>query len=230
MNFPFGITIQFRVGQILFKRQIFLCCSGEVVRLLSPTSLPMMHTFVALTALAGVVAGQSWSIGQQVQTTSGSVTGHASDWKPEVSEYLGIPYAEPPVGNLRFAAPKPLKSNKTISATKFGLGCPENIGGKAATMQGVGEDCLTLNVWTKPQEGSKTKAVMIWIYGGGFGSGKSSTPTYNGARLADEHDVVVVSVNYRVNAFGFPRAFFPGADLNPGLLDQRVGVEWARDK
>jgi len=69
---------------------------------------------------------------------------------------------------------------------------------------------------------------MIWIYGGGFGSGKSSTPIYNGARLADEHDVVVVSVNYRVNIYGFPRApFLP--DRNPGFLDQRLGIEWARD-
>jgi carboxylesterase type B len=70
---------------------------------------------------------------------------------------------------------------------------------------------------------------MIWIYGGGFGSGKSSTPIYNGARLADEHDVVVVSINYRVNIFGFPRAPF-APDLNPGLLDQRAGIEWMRDK
>jgi cholinesterase len=190
--------------------------------------LPTMRSSIALTGFASLAA--SWSIGQEVKTTSGLITGRASDWVPEVSEYLGIPFAEPPVGNLRFAAPKPFKSNKTITATKFGLGCLENIGGKAATMQGVGEDCLTLNVWTKPQEGAKSKAVMIWIYGGGFGSGKSSTPTYNGARLAEEHDVIVVSVNYRVNIYGFPRAFIPGADLNPGLLDQRAGVEWARDK
>jgi cholinesterase len=189
-----------------------------------------MFLLLALAALTGLVSSEAWSIGQQIQTTSGPVTGHGADWKPDVSEYLGIPFAQPPVGDLRFAAPKPFKGNKTITATKFGLGCLENIGGKAATMQGVGEDCLTLNVWTKPQTGEKAKAVMIWIYGGGFGSGKSSTPNYNGARLADEHDVVVVSINYRVNIYGFPRAFFPSADLNPGLLDQRVGIEWARDK
>jgi cholinesterase len=189
----------------------------------------MLSSFFALTSLAGIVYSQTFSIGRTVNTTTGSITGHAADWKPEVSEYLGIPYAEPPIGNLRFAAPKPLKSSKSITATKFGLACPENIGGKASTMVGAGEDCLTLNVWTKPQSGEKSKAVMIWIYGGGFGSGRSSTPTYNGARLADEHDVVVVSINYRVNLFGFPRA--PGLpDLNPGLLDQRVGIEWAKDK
>lgn len=187
-----------------------------------------MLSLLALTSLFGLVSSQTWSIGQVVNTTSGSITGHAADWKPEVSEYLGIPFAESPVGQLRFAAPKPLKSTKAISATKFGLSCPENVGGKAATMQDVGDDCLTLNVWAKPQTGEKAKAVMIWIYGGGFGSGKTSTATYNGARLAHEHDVVVVSVNYRTNIYGFPRA--PFAELNPGLLDQRLGVEWARDK
>ncbi|KAF2432318.1 alpha/beta-hydrolase [Tothia fuscella] len=187
-----------------------------------------MFLQLALVSLVGAVPSLAWSIGQQVNSTSGPITGHAADWKPDVSEYLGIPFADPPIGNLRFAAPKPFKSEKAINATTFGLGCPENVGGLAATMKNVGEDCLTLNIWTKPQTGEKSKAVMIWIYGGGFGSGKSSTPTYNGARLADEHDVVVLSVNYRVNIYGFPRAPF-AADFNPGLLDQRAGVEWARD-
>jgi cholinesterase len=187
----------------------------------------LSSTLFAFTTLAG--ASQAWSIGQVVKTTSGSITGHGADWKPEVSEYLGIPFAEPPIGNLRFAGPKAFKSDKNITATKFGLGCLGNVGGKASTMVGDGEDCLTLNVWTKPQTGDKKKAVMIWIYGGGFGSGKSSTPIYNGARLADEHDVVVVSVNYRVNIYGFHRAPF-APDINPGFLDQRAGVEWARDK
>jgi carboxylesterase type B len=199
------------------------------VSLLLATDSLTMHLFLLIISLAGAVSSQTWSIGKMVKTTSGSITGHAADWKPEVSEYLGIPYAEPPVGNLRFAAPKPLKSDKHITAAHFGANCPENVGGVAATMTTASDDCLTLNVWTKPQTGEKSKAVMIWIYGGGFGSGRSSTPLYNGARLADEHDVVVVSLNYRVNIFGFPRAPF-APDRNPGLLDQRAGIEWARDK
>jgi cholinesterase len=188
-----------------------------------------MLSFFVLNCLVGAASAQTWSIGQAVKTSSGTVTGQAADWKPAVSEYLGLPFAEPPVGDLRFASPKPFKSNRTISATKFGLGCLENVGGKAATMINVGEDCLTLNVWTQPQSGEKAKAVMIWIYGGGFGLGKSSTPMYNGARLASEGDVVVVSINYRVNIYGCPRAPFM-ADPNPGLWDQRLGVEWVRDK
>jgi carboxylesterase type B len=69
---------------------------------------------------------------------------------------------------------------------------------------------------------------MIFIYGGGFGSGSTQTQMYNGARLANEDDVVIVSINYRLNIFGFPKApFLP--DLNLGLLDQRLAVEWVRD-
>lgn len=120
-----------------------------------------MISALAFTALAGVVASQTWTIGQSVKTTSGSVIGKAADWKPEVSAYLGIPFAESPVGKLRFAAPVAFRGDGTITATKFGLGCPENVGGKAATMTDVGDDCLSLNVWTKPQIGEKAKAVMV---------------------------------------------------------------------
>ncbi|KAF1985683.1 alpha/beta-hydrolase [Aulographum hederae CBS 113979] len=72
-----------------------------------------------------------------------------------------------------------------------------------------GEDCLTVNVWSKPQSGEKAKAVIIWIYGGAFNAGRTSDPNYYGPRIADEHDVVV--------------------EKNTGLLDQRLAIEWARD-
>jgi len=120
-----------------------------------------MLSVLILSALTGIASCQTWKIGQQVKTTSGTVIGHAADWKPEVSEYLGIRFADPPVGKLRFAAPVAYKGNDTITATKFGLGCPENVGGKAATMADVGDDCLNLNVWAKPQIGEKAKAVMV---------------------------------------------------------------------
>lgn len=193
-------------------------------------------------------AQQSWKIGQIVQTSSGIITGQPSTWKPSVSEYLGIPFAQAPVKSLRFMAPVPLKSGDAINATRFGPSCPANL--KTGTTKAIrydgpygatllasmgqvedmfDEDCLTLNVWSKPQAGAKKKAVMVWVYGGGFGSGSTKNDAYNGARLADEHDVTVVSINYRVNIFGFPRGdFLP--DQNLGLLDQRVAVEWVRDK
>ncbi|KAF2430383.1 alpha/beta-hydrolase [Tothia fuscella] len=91
-------------------------------------------------------------------------------------------------------------------------------------------DCPFLNIWTKPQVGEKKKSVMVWIYGGGFNTGDSADPMYNGAVLASNQDVVVVvphSMNYRTNIFGFPGR--PHTDQNLGLLDQRLAVEWVRD-
>ncbi|PKS08110.1 hypothetical protein jhhlp_005385 [Lomentospora prolificans] len=210
------------------------------------------------SAVAGARDLPEWIPGQLVNTTSGPILGHASAWQPLVSEYLGLPYAQPPVGPLRFAAPQPYEPDGSspgpFVASEYGNSCPVNINSDpnatvsyrsfAETLLGrlaqlddtFSEDCLKLNVWTAPQIGldgqrgnkKSKKAVMVWIYGGGFNSGSSTNAGYNGARLAAEHDVVVVSMNYRTNIFGFPRAdFLP--DLNLGLLDQRLAVEWVRD-
>lgn len=90
------------------------------------------------------------------------------------------------------------------------------------------ENCLGLNIWSKANSTGPPKAVMIWIYGGGFAAGDTAAPFYNGAKLAAEQDVVVASIGYRLNIFGFPGA--PGlSDYNLGLLDQRLAVEWLRD-
>jgi cholinesterase len=89
------------------------------------------------------------------------------------------------------------------------------------------EDCLFLNIWTKP-ETQRKKAVLLWIYGGAFEMGGAMDPLENGASLASSQDIIVVNFGYRLNVFGFPGA--PGLKhANPGLLDQRLAVEWARD-
>jgi cholinesterase len=90
----------------------------------------------------------------------------------------------------------------------------------------IGEDCLFINVWTKPKTGTKLP-VMVWITGGAFTVGDSSWGLADGSTIAQKQDIIVVSFNYRVNVFGFPGA--PGVDANPGLLDQRMAVEWTRD-
>jgi cholinesterase len=89
------------------------------------------------------------------------------------------------------------------------------------------EDCLTLNIWTKPQIGDSKKAVLVWIYGGAFTSGSSDSSAYNGQHIVEQEDVILVSFNYRLNVFGFPGT--PNATQNLGLLDQRLAVEWVRD-
>lgn len=98
------------------------------------------------------------------------------------------------------------------------------------------EDCLTLNVWSKPAGNSTTddggdaglKPVLVWIYGGRFSAGTSNTPFYHGEFMADAQEVVVVTFNFRMNIFGFPGA--PELEVkNLALLDQRLAVSWVRD-
>jgi cholinesterase len=89
-------------------------------------------SLIASLLLASAVAAQAWTVGQVVDTVSGKVKGQASSWKPQVSEYLGIPFAQPPVGPLRFAAPKLFTSSAAVNATKFGPSCPQNVAGTLA--------------------------------------------------------------------------------------------------
>ncbi|KAF7904343.1 hypothetical protein EAF00_001677 [Botryotinia globosa] len=189
----------------------------------------------------------NWTVGQTVQTSSGPANGHPGLNNSQVSEYLGIPFAKPPVGDLRFAAPVAYDGTAIINGTNFGYTCPAQtttynatvIAQSDVTSTGLGivsllgdltaqsEDCLTLNVWTKPQTGDVKKAVLMWIYGGAFSSGTSATPAYNGQYIVEQEDVIVVTFNYRLNIFGFSGS--PDSPANVGLLDQRLAVEWVRD-
>lgn len=180
---------------------------------------------LATAATAAALAVQpksrqtSWTTGQMVQTTSGDVQGHAAANRTEVSEYLGIPFVQPPVGDLRFTRPAPITETKAINGSNFGYSCPgpqiyrveANATGVTAAANWVldqwnevgqtfSEDCLTLNVWTKPQTGEARKAVMLYFYGGGFYTGSSAVPLYNGQVFADEQDVVLVSANRKLSA------------------------------
>jgi carboxylesterase type B len=125
----------------------------------------------------------------------------------------------------------------TANITAAGLVILESLAQIGETFS---EDCLTLNVWTKPQTGEPFKAVLVWIYGGSFATGSSAETGYNGQFIADLEDVVLVSFklvfissyrngmltlnSYRTNIFGFPGA--PNTAQNLGLLDQRLAVEW----
>ncbi|KAL2132975.1 hypothetical protein VTI74DRAFT_3045 [Chaetomium olivicolor] len=216
---------------------------------------PLISLVLAIIPLASTSACRppKWSVGQTVQTTSGPVDGHAASVATEVSEYLGIPYAQPPVGKLRFLPPVRYNGTQWIDGKNFGPACVSSntsaydkefpqtliekygitdVGRKIlGTITNIGikesEDCLTLNIWTKPQTGEKKKAVMVYVHGGTFVSGSSAVPAYNGQFFADQEDVVMVTINYRVTFFGFPGN--PNNPQNLGLLDQRLAVEWVRD-
>jgi len=154
-------------------------------------------------------------------------------------QFRGIPFATPPLGTLRWQPPKPAdKWDGVRDATEFGPTCPQNVGTMEA-MGGVGraamppmsEDCLTLNVWT-PAADDARRPTMVWIHGGAFSTGSGRTPWYSGHNFARD-GVVVVTVNYRLNAFGFLRfdELFDGFEGTGtlGIRDQIAALEWVRD-
>ncbi|WP_280448980.1 carboxylesterase/lipase family protein [Nocardia brasiliensis] len=154
----------------------------------------------------------------EVRTVSGVVRG---EWVRDVAVFRGVPYARPPVGARRFAAPVPvLPWDGVRDALEFGPPVPQK--GWAGADSG---DCLTLNVWS-PDLGAARLPVLVWIHGGAYLEGESSNPHHDGALLAAA-GAVVVSMNYRTGVEGF--AHIIGAPANRGLLDQAAALRWVRD-
>ncbi|MBR4642555.1 MAG: carboxylesterase family protein [Selenomonadaceae bacterium] len=167
-----------------------------------------------------------------VKTRYGTFNGFVD--KQGVKTWLGIPYAQPPVGNLRWQAPQPLKpSNKTFDAKKFGFtACQEIDENEGASLSPQSEDCLTLNIWKRSEK--KNLPVMVFIYGGSFVGGGSTDPLYYGSNFAAANDVVIVTINYRLNIFGFMNF----AAIDPtfedcggylGMKDQIASLKWIKE-
>ncbi|MDD9947087.1 MAG: carboxylesterase family protein [Myxococcales bacterium] len=147
-----------------------------------------------------------------------------------VRAFLGIPYAAPPVGPLRWKPPAPPTPWRGVrNATRPRSECPQLI----PLLGYLGaEDCLYLNVWA-PDEGAENLPVMVWFHGGAFKQGSAADPISNGARLARTQRVVVVGVNYRLGTLGFMAhptlTSESGASGNWGVLDQQAALRWVRD-
>ena len=167
-------------------------------------------------------------------TTAGMVEGFESDG---ILQFRNIPYAASPEGRGRFRAPQPVQPWSGVrDATQHGAVAPQAasmlesmLGAKQRPM---GEDCLTLTVTTPALDGSRP--VMVWIHGGGFQTGSSSVPWYDGRQLARHGDVVVVSINYRLGALGWLRVDHLLGDEyagsgNNGLRDQIAALSWVQD-
>jgi para-nitrobenzyl esterase len=143
-----------------------------------------------------------------------------------------VPYAAPPIGELRFSPPQPVPPWRGVRAAgKDGPIAPQGRSRLAHVMgdfeRPQSEDCLTLNVCTPAIDGKK-RPVMVWIHGGAFSSGAGSLPWYSGERFATQGDVVFVSINYRLGALGF--LCLPGISPgNLGLLDQLAALRFVRD-
>ncbi|CEF63281.1 Acetylcholinesterase [Strongyloides ratti] len=154
-----------------------------------------------------------------------------------VTQFLGVPFAEPPIGNLRFRKPLPKKPwRHVLNATTPPNACVQSLdtyfgdffGADSWNCHGpLSEDCLYLNIYI-PNEIDSTKklAVLIWIYGGGFWSGCSSLDVYDGKIFATEENVIIVTLNYRVTVFGFLYMGREEAPGNMGLWDQLMAMKW----
>jgi len=158
------------------------------------------------------------------------------DTNTGLSHYLGIPYAKPPVDDLRWKAPVPMDNWEEVKETKqFGPRPvqPPVFDDMRFRSDGMSEDCLYLNVWTPQNESLQELPVLVYFYGGGFVAGDGSEFRYDGAQMAKE-GIVTVTVNYRLNVFGFfahPNlsAESPhNASGNYGLLDQNAALKWVR--
>ncbi|MFM5925128.1 MAG: carboxylesterase/lipase family protein [Novosphingobium sp.] len=188
----------------------------------------------ALLALALIGAAPA-PAAPLVRTDSGLLAGKTSGG---VDAFLGVPYAAPPVGPLRWRAPQPVASwTHARDATRFGAACYQDAAGAWGPYSAeflaappVSEDCLFLNLW-KPAGVRKGLPVLVYIHGGAFAGGSGSVPVYDGASLA-RRGLVVVTINYRVGVFGF--LAHPGLTAegqgsgNYGLLDQVAALRWIK--
>jgi para-nitrobenzyl esterase len=171
----------------------------------------------------------------QVQVASGTLEGFTSTDK-KIRIFEGVPFAAPPVGNLRWQPPQPAPSWTGVRrATAFGSRCMQGNIFKDMVFRdpGPSEDCLTLNVWTPATSADEHLPVMVWIFGGGFQAGGTSEPRQDGEHLAQK-GVVVVSLNYRLGVFGFfshpelTKESSNHASGNYGLLDQAAALQWVQ--
>jgi para-nitrobenzyl esterase len=165
-----------------------------------------------------------------VRTASGLVRGRRDAGQHGIAVFRGIPFAQPPVGDLRFAAPRPAWPWDGVrDAAAFGPPPPQSAyaitPAPAAPPGADAYDWLTINVFT-PDPGAAGLPVMVWIYGGAYRAGSSSLPGYDGTPLARQN-VVVVTFNYRVGVEGY--AHLPGVPANRGLLDQVAALRWVQE-
>jgi len=183
-----------------------------------------------LLLLSVVMPLGSVSFAKSIKIEGGSLQGTTEDG---LRVYRGIPYAAPPVGDLRWRAPQPPPKWKGVrAADQFGRPCMQT-NAAIANLPAPSEDCLYLNVWTPAKGASDKLPVLVWIHGGGFIAGEPAEKLYHGGWLAKK-DVVFVSVAYRLGVFGFLAHPELSAESphhvsgNYGILDMLVGLQWVQ--
>lgn len=180
-----------------------------------------------LLSLAPAVASDPASCTETVASKMGPVCGTlvTTSSGKQAKAFLGIPFAESTAGPGRWTGPVPKKPwTATLPAMAFGAACPQS----APMTANEGEDCLNLNVWKPAGAGADAKLpVMVFIYGGAFVAGDAAYALYDGANLAANRDVILVSFNYRVGVLGFLAT--DELSGNYGFLDQQAALTWVKD-
>ena len=202
----------------------------------------MTRRFVAAALTIAIASGavisssresSSQAVSCLVTTTSGDVQG--TDLGPSCA-FLGIPFAAPPLGDLRWRPPQPATpwAPATLNATG-GLPCP-NVNPPGTSTTAGTEDCLKLNIWTPDPAPASPAPVIVWIHTGAFQAASANLPDSNGRKMAEQTGAIVVAANYRVGPFGFigHRALTAEdpayrSSGNYGFLDQRAALAWVRD-
>ncbi|REJ85866.1 MAG: carboxylesterase family protein [Acidobacteria bacterium] len=197
----------------------------------------ILAAVVVVVAFAASAAGALPAV---FRIDTGYVSGMASPHDETVTAFLGIPYAAPPQGDLRWKPPQPARPWPALyEAIVTGPACPQapypetSIYARSATDEEQSEDCLYLNVWSAADDPEEKRPVMVWIHGGALTRGSGALPVYDGTALAKK-GVVVVTINYRLGALGFlahpalSAESEQGASGNYGVLDQIAALRWVQ--
>jgi len=194
----------------------------------------MRKNLIAGVFVAAVLSVAPFALSQiqTVQSTGGQLHGVVADG---VASFKGVPFAAPPVGDLRWKAPQPAKGwTGAKTADTYAPGCMQDPGmvKMVGASAGVSEDCLYLNVWTAAKTAVERRPVMVWIHGGAFVGGMTGTPMFDGTKFAQK-GVVLVSIAYRLGVFGFmahpelSRESGKGSGTY-GIQDMIAGLQWVK--
>ncbi|XP_054719052.1 acetylcholinesterase-1-like [Uloborus diversus] len=174
------------------------------------------------------------SVPTTARTKQGNVEGRIVSFRGiPVREFLGVPYAKPPLGQRRFKKPEPMDSwSGTRKAVNQPPACTQITDNPFPWYDfepGKSEDCLYLNIWAPAGPWARNKAVMYWMFGGGYFIGSIRKPIYDGRAIAARGDIIVVTVSYRLGSFGFLTSGTEDAPGNIGIWDSLAGLQWVKD-